>query len=151
MPQSLSAIYVHLVFSTKSRRPLLRDRTVREKLHAQLGGITKTLECPPLLVGGVEDHVHLLCRFGRTITQAEWIKELKRVSNGWLKKQGHEYMDFEWQGGYADFSVSKSNLEAVSKYIAAQEEHHRKMTFQAELRALLRRHEMEFDERYVWE
>ncbi len=151
MPQSLSAIYVHLVFSTKSRRPLLRDRTVREKLHAQLGGITKTLECPPLLVGGVEDHVHLLCRFGRTITQAEWIKELKRVSNGWLKKQGPEYMDFEWQGGYADFSVSKSNLKAVSKYIAAQEEHHRKMTFQEELRALLLRHEMEFDERYVWE
>ena len=139
MPQSLSAVYIHLVFSTKERRPLLRDKTIREKLHAQLGGISKTLECPPLIAGGVEDHVHLLCRFGRTITQAEWVKELKRVSNGWLKEQGRDYVDFGWQGGYADFSVSQSNLEKVQRYIADQEEHHRKMTFQDELRALIQK------------
>jgi putative transposase len=151
MPQSLSAVYVHLVFSTKERRPLLRDKTVREKLHAQLGGISKTLECAPLIVGGTEDHVHLLCSFGRTITQAEWVKELKRVSNGWLKEQGRDYSDFEWQGGYADFSVSQSNLEQVKQYITGQEEHHRKMTFQDELRALLKKHEIEFDERYLWD
>ena len=151
MPQSLSAIYIHLVFSTKLRRPFLRDRTVRDKLHAQLGGISKTLECPPLLIGGTEDHVHLLCRFGRTITQAEWVKEIKRVSNIWLKGQGLDYRDFEWQGGYADFSVSKSNIEEVKRYIARQEEHHRKFTFQEELRALLRRHGIEFNEKYVWD
>ena len=151
MPQSLSAVYVHLVFSTKDRRPFLRDPVTRAALHAYLGGISKSLECPPLLVGGVEDHVHLLCRFGRTITQAEWVKELKRVSNGWLKAQGPDYADFEWQGGYSDFSVSHSNLEPVKQYIAGQEEHHRKGTFQDELRALLRRHETEFDERYVWD
>ena len=151
MPQSLSAIYIHLVFSTKLRRPFLRDKTVRDNLHAQLGGISKTLECPPLLIGGVEDHVHLLCRFGRTITQAEWVKEIKRVSNLWLKGQGLDYRDFEWQGGYADFSVSRSNVEEVKRYIARQEEHHRKFTFQEELRALLRRHGIEFDERYVWD
>ena len=151
MPQSLSAVYVHLVFSTKERRPFLRDKAVRDSLHAYMGGVSKTLECPPLIVGGVEDHVHLLCRFGRTITQAEWVKELKRVSNGWLKEQGGDYADFEWQGGYADFSVSQSNLEQVKHYIASQEEHHRKMTFQDELRTLLHKHEIEFDERYVWD
>jgi putative transposase len=151
MPQSLSAVYIHLVFSTKERRPLLRDKTVRDALHAYIGGISKTLECPPIIVGGVEDHVHLLCRFSRTITQAEWVKELKRVSNGWLKEQGREYADFEWQGGYADFSVSPSNREQVKQYIASQEDHHRKMTFQDELRALLRKHDIEFDERYVWD
>jgi len=151
MPQSLSAVYIHLTFSTKERRPWLRDKTTRDALHAYLGGISKTLECPPLIIGGVEDHVHLLCRFGRTITQAEWVKELKRVSNGWLKEQGRNYADFEWQGGYADFSVSQSNLEQVKQYIASQEEHHRQITFQDELRALLRKHEIEFDERYVWD
>ena len=151
MPQSLSAVYIHLVFSTKERRPFLRDKTVRDSLHAYMGGVSKTLECPPLIVGGVEDHVHLLCRFGRTITQAEWVKELKRVSNGWLKAQGRDYADFEWQGGYADFSVSQSNLEQVKQYIASQEEHHRKVTFQDELRTLLHKHEIEFDERYVWD
>jgi len=151
MPQSLSAVYIHLVFSTKERRPFLCDKSVRDKLHAQLGGISKTLECPPLIVGGVEDHVHLLCRFGRTLTQAEWVKELKRVSNGWLKEQGRDYADFEWQGGYADFSVSRSNLDQVKQYIAGQELHHRRMTFQDELRALMQKHEIEFNERYVWD
>lgn len=151
MPQSLSAIYIHLTFSTKERRPWLRDKPVRDKLHAQMGGISKTLGCPPLIIGGVEDHVHLLCRFGRTITQAEWVKELKRVSNGWLKEQGSDYADFAWQGGYADFSVSQSNLPQVKRYIADQETHHQKRTFQNELRTLLQKHGVEFDERYVWD
>ena len=71
MPQSLSAVYIHLVFSTKNRQPFLRDKVIRTRLHAQLGGISKTLGCAPILTGGVEDHVHLLARFGRTITQAE--------------------------------------------------------------------------------
>ena len=151
MPQSLSAVNLHRVFSTKDRRPFLRDKAVRDALHAYLGGVSKTLDCPPLIVGGVEDHVHLLCRFARTITQAEWVKELKRISNGWLKEHGRDYADFEWQGGYADFSVSQSNLEQVKQYIASQKEHHRKTTFQDELRTLLRKHEIEFDERYVWD
>ena len=151
MPQSLSIVYLHLVFSTKERRPFLRDKTVREALHAWLGSVSKQLDCPPILVGGVEDHVHLLCRFARTITQAEWVKELKRVSNGWLKEQGRDYVDFEWQGGYADFSVSQSNLESVKQYIGNQEEHHRKMNFQDELREMLRKHQQEWDERYVWD
>jgi REP element-mobilizing transposase RayT len=151
MPQSLSAVYIHLVFSTKDRRPLLRDKVTRDSLHAYLGAISKQLDCPPILVGGVEDHIHLLARFGRTITQAEWVKELKRVSNIWLKGQGREFGDFEWQGGYADFSVSQSNIEKVKQYVVNQEEHHRKIGFQDELRELLRKHEIEWDERYVWD
>ena len=115
------------------------------------GRSASIFRCPSLLVGGVEDHVHLLARFGRTITQAEWVKELKRVSNLWLKERGRDYADFEWQGGYADFSVSQSNLEQVKQYIAGQEEHHRKIGFQDELRALLRKHEIEWDEKYVWD
>ena len=150
MPQSLSAVYIHLVFSTKHRQPFFRDKALREDLHSFLGGTTKTLDCPPILVGGVEDHVHLLARFGRTITQAEWVKELKRVSNIWLKESGGP-TNFEWQGGYAAFSVSQSNLEQVKKYIANQERHHQKMNFQDEVRALLRKHKMEWDERYIWD
>jgi REP element-mobilizing transposase RayT len=148
MPQSLSAIYIHLVFSTKHRQLFLRDEGLRKDLHSFLGGTSKTLECPPLLVGGVEDHVHLLTRFGRTITQAEWVKELKRVSNLWLKEEGG-LANFEWQGGYADFSVSQSNLEQVKRYIANQEFHHRKVSFQDEVRALLSKHHMDWDERYI--
>ena len=79
------------------------------------------------------------------------MKELKRVSNLWLKERGRDYVDFEWQGGYADFGVSQSNLEQVKQYIANQEEHHRKMSFQDELRVLLRKHEIEWDEKYVWD
>ena len=151
MAQSFSAVYVHLVFSTKERRPFLKDRLVRESLHAQMGGISKTLQCPPILVGGVEDHIHLLARFGRTITQAKWVKELKRVSNLWLKEQGIKYSNFQWQGGYATFSVSQSNQEEVTKYIANQQEHHSKMSFQDEVRLLLRRHAIEWDQRYIWD
>ena len=129
MPQSLSAVYIHLVFSTKDRRQFLRDKPTRDALHSYLGGVSKQLDCPPILVGGVEDHVHLLARFGRTITQAEWVKELKRVSNFWLKERGRDYADFEWQGGCADFSVSQSKLPEVKEYIAGQEEHHPRLDF----------------------
>ena len=108
MPQSLSAVYGHLIFSTKERGPFFRDAAKRAELHAYLGGISKQLDCAPIMVGGVEDHVHLLGRIGRTITHAHWVKELKRVSSIWLKQQGPGYADFRWQAGYGLFSVSQS-------------------------------------------
>jgi REP element-mobilizing transposase RayT len=151
MPQSYSVVYIHLVFSTKGRTPHLRDKATREALHAYLGGITKQLDCPPICIGGVEDHVHILARFGRKITQSEWVKELKRISNLWLQEQDRSNADFQWQGGYADFSVSQSKLDQTIEYIANQEEHHRTMSFQDELRALLRKHQIDFDERYLWD
>ena len=113
-------------------------------------GNFENLGVPSSYCGRVEDHVHLLARFGRTITQAEWVKELKRVSNLWVKENSG-ISNFEWQGGYADFSVSHSNLEQVKSYIANQEEHHRKLSFQDEVRALLTKHQMDWDERYIWD
>lgn len=151
MPQSLSAVYVHLIFSTKDRHPFLRDKNVRAALHEYLGGISKQLDCPPIRIGGAEDHVHILARLGRAVSQADGVKELKRVSNLWLKERGPDYSDFQWQAGYAAFSVSQSNLEQVKDYITNQDEHHKKTTYQDELRAFLRKHEMSFDERYVWD
>ncbi len=150
MPQSLSAVYIHLVFSTKHRYPFLHDAEIRYELHKFLGGTSRNLDCPPIIVGGVADHVHLLARFGRTITQAEWVKELKRVSNLWLHQE-IGLSKFQWQGGYADFSVSQSNLNEVKKYIENQEEHHRRMSFQDEVRILLRKHEIDWDEAYIWD
>ena len=151
MPQSLSAVYGHLIFSTKERGPFFRDAAKRAELHAYLGGISKQLDCAPIMVGGVEDHVHLLGRIGRTITHAHWVKELKRVSSIWLKQQGPGYADFRWQAGYGLFSVSQSNLDQVREYIAKQEEHHRKLTFQDEFRLVLQRHHVEWDEQYIWD
>jgi REP element-mobilizing transposase RayT len=100
-------------------------------------------------IGGVEDHVHVLASFARMISIAGWVKELKRVSNPWIKEHGIEA--FQWQAGYAAFSVSKSNLERVKEYIATQGEHHQKMSFQDELREMFRKHGVQFDERYVWD
>jgi REP element-mobilizing transposase RayT len=151
MPQSNAAVYVHLVFSTKERHPFLRDAGTRRKLHEYIGGVSNTLQCPVLRVGGVEDHVHLLARLGRTISLADWVKELKRVSSRWLQEQGVEYADFHWQAGYGVFSVSQSNVEEVIRYIENQETHHRDMTFQDELRALYRKHHLDIDERYGWD
>jgi len=151
MPQSLAAVHVHLIFSTKDRYPFLHDMNLREELHSYLGGISKQLDCPPIRVGGVEDHVHILARLGRSISLADWTKELKRVSNLWLKEQSPDLGKFQWQAGYAAFSVSQSNLEQVKVYVAEQEEHHRKISFQDELRAFFRKHEMDYDERYVWD
>ena len=151
MPQSLAKILVHTVFSTKDRRPFLRDRALREELHRYLGGILANLECQPVIAGGVEDHVHLLCALSRTCTAADMVKEVKRGSSLWLKTRSADLADFAWQSGYGIFSVGFSQIEAVRKYISGQEEHHDNVSFQDEFRQLLKRYEIEFDERYVWD
>lgn len=151
MPQSLAAIYRHLVFSTKNRTPSLCDVGVRSDLHAYIGAISNEFRCSSLLVGGIDDHVHVLARLDRGITVADWVKELKRVSCLWLKKQEGVSTGFAWQNGYAAFSVSQSSVKRVIEYIDHQGEHHRKMGFEDELRALLRKHHVEFDEQYVWD
>ena len=152
MPQSLSAVYLHAIFSTKKREPWLLDRTLRDETHAFLGNVSNKLDCPPVIVGGVADHVHILARLGRTITQSDWIKELKRVSSLWLKdKDPLRMTGFAWQAGFGVFSVSPSMLESVEKYIHGLEEHHRKLTFQDEFRQFLEKHRMTWDERYLWE
>lgn len=151
MPQSLAKILVHAVFSTKDRRPFLREKNLREELHRYMGGILSEHDCQPIIVGGVEDHVHLLCALSRTCQAAEMIKEVKRGSSLWLKTKSADLDDFAWQSGYGVFSIGFSQIEMVRNYIAAQEEHHRKVSFQDEFRELLRRYEIGFDERYVWD
>ncbi len=151
MPQSLSNVIVHIVFSTKDRQPLLADKDIRVQMHAELGGTSKTLNCPPIIVGGVEDHIHLLARQSRTITLADWVKELKRITSIWIKEKGPLFKEFSWQAGYGAFSVSQSQMGQVHEYIQNQEEHHQQIDFKTEFRAFLKRHEIEYDERYVWD
>jgi putative transposase len=151
MPQSLANILVHTVFSTKDRHPYLHNSALREELHRYLGGILLNLNCPPIMIGGTEDHVHLLCNLSRTCEPAAMVKELKRGSSLWLKTKGPDMTDFAWQNGYGIFSIGFSQIESAKKYIADQEEHHRTVSFQNELRDLLKRHAINFDERYVWD
>lgn len=150
MSQSLVKNLVHLVFATKHRHLwLLKEH--RAALFAYQSGIFKEWDSPALLIGGVEDHVHALFSLSKNHALKRVVEEVKKGSSKWMKADGPRNPEFCWQAGYAAFSVSQSNLEAVLKYIEEQEQHHRQTTFQDELRALFRRHEIEFDERYVWD
>ena len=151
MSQSLSDIYLHIIFSTKSREPLMHDCGIRERMHAYLVGTCDKLNCPSLLIGGVEDHVHLCCRLGKTVTVSDLIKELKRESSQWMKTQSPDLADFYWQRGYAAFSVSPGNVPAQKHYIATQEEHHKQESYQDELRRFCRIYGAPLDERYAWD
>ena len=151
MPQSLSNVLVHVVFSTKDRLPFLEAFPLRGAMHRYLASVSAQLGCPTVAVGGVADHVHLLARLARTTALAEWIKELKRVSSLWVKDTEWAMEEFHWQAGYGAFSVSQSESGRVARYIAQQHNHHRRVTFQSEFRTLLTRHALDFDERYVWD
>jgi putative transposase len=151
MPQSLSQILVHAVFSTKDRRSFLGDANLRTELHAYLGGILVQLDCQPFAVGGVDDHVHLLFNLARIRDLASVVKETKRGSSRWMKTQGPALAEFAWQRGYGAFSIDASQLARVRRYIAGQVEHHRRLTFQDEFRTLLKRYDVPYDERYVWD
>jgi putative transposase len=145
MPQSLAKILVHTVFSTKNRRPFLRDKSLRTELHRYLGGILVNLDCQPLIIGGVEDHVHILSTLSRTCEAAEMVKEVKRGSSLWLKTRSPNLRDFAWQNGYGIFSIGFSQIEGVKDYITGQEEHHRRISFQDEFRQFLVMYEIGFD------
>ena len=224
MPQSLAKVYVHIVFSTKNRKPFLHDRPLRLEMHAYLVGACNGQDSPSILVGGVADHVHILCRLSRTRTLAELVREIKRTSSKWIKTKGLRHFGwqngygafsvspshvarvrryiarqdspsilvggvadhvhilcrlsrtrtlaelvreikrtsskwiktkglrhFGWQNGYGAFSVSPSHVARVRRYIARQEEHHRKQSFQDEYRGFLDRYGIDYDERYVWD
>ncbi len=151
MPQSLSNVLVHIVFSTKERHPFLSGRSLRTAMHKHLAAVSTELRCPVIKVGGVEDHVHLLARQARTVTLAGWVRELKRASSLWVKERPEGPNVFHWQAGYGAFSVSQSQSAAVERYIARQEAHHRSVSFQQEFRTLLERHQIAYDERYLWD
>jgi REP element-mobilizing transposase RayT len=149
MPQSLVQIYVHIVFSTKDRVPFLLDATFRERVHAYLKGMCENQGCPSLQIGGVEDHVHVLCRLSKTLDVATLIRELKRDSSKWVKQENPACPDFYWQNGYGAFSISPSHVRPVIAYIENQIEHHRQESYQDEFRRLCKKYGVEIDERYV--
>src|SRR5262249_23049957 len=150
MPQSLAKVYLHVVFSTKDRAPLLADEW-RDELFRVLGGAANNLGCQSLIVGGIADHAHTLFHLGRTITIADAVGKIKSTSSASINQTRGLSVEFHWQAGYAAFSVSQSNVEVVRDYIRKQAEHHAKQSFQDELREWLRRYEIEWDERYVWD
>jgi putative transposase len=151
VPQSLSNVLLHVIYSTKDRVPFLQDIGLRKELHAYLIGTLREIDCPSLKVGGVADHIHVLCRLSRTMTIADLIEATKTSSSKWVKREAPHVGSFYWQNGYAAFSVSPSNSDQVDHYIDNQEAHHRTQNYQDELRTFLRKHEVEFDERYVWD
>ena len=150
MPQSLSQVIVHIIFSTKDRHRWLDDY-IAPRMHAYLATISRDCSSEAYRVGGVADHVHLAVRLGRTISQADLIEKMKTASSGWVKKQKDIYNNFHWQRGYGAFSIGFSQLEALIHYIDTQADHHHTMTFQEEYREVLRKYNIEFDEQYVWE
>jgi REP element-mobilizing transposase RayT len=150
MAQSLSKVYVHITFSTKNRYPFI-DNGIEQELWTYLGGICKNLECKPIRTGGHKDHVHICCLLSKKITQIKLLEEVKTESSKWIKTKGKQYEKFYWQDGYGIFSINPSEIEAVVTYIDNQKEHHKKRTFQEELLAFLKKYNVEYDERYLWE
>ncbi len=150
MPQSLSKVILHIVFSTKNREPWL-DSNLRPRLHAYLATICRDLGSDFVRVGGVADHVHIVATLSRIVSQAQLVEQIKKLSSKWTKTVDVRYRGFCWQRGYGIFSVSPSQLDTVLEYVDKQHEHHRTRTFQEEYRDLLRKHGMDFDERYVWD
>lgn len=150
MPQSLSQVFLHVVFSTKNRQPWLTPE-VRPRMHAFLAAVGREVGAEVYRVGGVEDHVHLAVRLPRTLTQADLLEAMKKHSSRWIKELDAECEGFAWQRGYGAFSVSRGDLEALNCDIDDQEEHHRAASFQEEYRGLLDAAGIEYDERYVWD
>ena len=149
MGQSLVKNYIHLVFSTKHREPLIHP-PVEAELHAFLGGICNKLQCTVIKVGGFTDHIHILCMLSKKIALMKLMEELKSHSSKWIKTKGNGYENFYWQDGYGAFSVNPSELDKVIAYIEKQHEHHSKKTYQDEFRAFLKKYNVEYDEKYVW-
>jgi putative transposase len=147
MPQSLANVIVHAVFSTKHRNPIIAGE-IQPRLHEYVGGILRSIDCPPIQIGGIEDHIHILFRMNRTVTIAQTMEKIKTSSSKWMKVH---VSDFSWQNGYGIFSLSQSDLGSAIKYVQHQVEHHKIRTFQDEFRELMTEHGLPIDERYVWD
>lgn len=150
MAQSLSNVLVHLVFSTKNRRKWI-DVEIEEELFKYVSGICRELSCPAHKIGASDDHIHIACSLSRTISISALVEGIKTGSSKWIKTKGDRYAEFCWQNGYGAFSVGQSQLEDLRRYIGNQREHHRKISFQDEYREFLKRYEVVYDERYVWD
>jgi len=148
MPQSLSQVTVHIIFSTKHRDNFLNDN-IRPKTHAYIATILRDMKSFVYLVGGTNNHIHIACTLPRTFSQSDFLNKIKNTSSKWLKIEGIN--DFFWQSGYGIFSVSQSNIEVLRKYIDNQMEHHKTKTFKEEYREFLEKHQIKYDEKYIWD
>ena len=147
MAQTLTNLLMHVVFSTKNREPMI-SADLKPSLLAYIGGIIRELDGKLLAADGTSDHVHLLMRLPPKLSLADGLRVIKTKSSRWAREA---HARFQWQAGYAAFSVSQSNVAAVARYVRDQEKHHRRISFQEELRAFLKKHKIEYDERYLWE
>jgi len=150
MSQSLSKIYLHIIFSTKHRKHFIKPE-IENELHKFIAGIMKNLDCTAIKIGGFTNHIHILNIFSRTITISKMIEIVKKDSSKWIKTKGNEFNKFYWQNGYGAFSVSQSKVDVVTGYIENQKEHHRKKTFKEEYRKFLKEYNVDYDERYIWD
>ncbi len=148
MPQTAGNLVVHLIFSTKARQPFITSK-IRSDLFAYLGGIIREMRGTALIVNGTADHVHMLIRIRPVHAAAEIVRVVKANSSRWVREKWNAR--FGWQNGYGAFSVSESNVPAVSRYIATQEEHHKKLTFRQEYVVFLKKNKIPYDDRYTWE
>ena len=150
MANTFTCLQYHVVFSTKHREPWLHA-DIQERVWAYLGGIARQNGLKPLRIGGVDDHIHMLLGMPPTVAVSEALKRVKGGSTGWIKQNIPGCRSFGWQDGYGAFTLSKSQESEVKDYICNQRNHHRVKTFQEEYRALLDRHELKYDERYLWD
>ncbi len=150
MPQSLSSILIHLIFSTKNREPFI-TAPVEPELHPYMAKIFRALKSPSLTIDGTADHVHILFALSRVITIADLVEEVKTDSSKWIKTKGPEFRNFHWQKGYGAFSIGQSQVPILKRYIARQKLHHQRVTFQDEYRKFLKTYGIDYDERYVWD
>ena len=150
MSQSLSKVIIHVVFSTKRRERIIAE-SVQSKLHAYMAGICKEMKSHAIRIGGTLDHVHIACVLPRTSTIADLVQAIKQSSSAWIKDKDPVCKSFEWQSGYGVFSIGQSQLNGLIRYIDEQKRHHHRQSYQDELRALLNKYGVEYDERYVWD
>ncbi len=150
MPQSLSSILIHLIFSTKNREAFITPE-IGTELYPYMASIFKAMKSPALSINGTADHVHTLFSLSRVIAIADLVEEVKTESSKWIKTKGREFRNFHWQNGYGAFSLGQSQVPELKRYIARQKEHHRRITFQDEYRKFLKLYGVDYDERYVWD
>ena len=150
MPQSLSSVLIHLIFSTKNREPFITP-SIEPELFPYMAKIFRELKSPSLAINEMPDHVHVLFSLARVITIADILEEVKTETSKWIKTKGPEFRNFHWQRGYGAFSIGQSQVEEVKRYIHNQKEHHRRVTFREEYRQFLKAYGIEYDERYVWD
>ena len=147
MAQTLVKIYVHIVFSTKSRGELIFSEIERE-LFAYIGGVVRKHQSVQLAANGTSNHIHLLISLSKNIALSDLLRELKKASSYWIKTKDAKFKSFQWQAGFGAFSIGQSQVETVKQYIAKQKEHHKTELFEDEYRKFVQRYEIDFDEKY---